>query len=81
MLLTAVTMLVEIAMGYLTASMALLSDGWHTGNHVAALGLASVAYAVSRRFAEHRAFVSARERSERWPDTRARCCSASLTFS
>lgn len=56
-LLTAVTMLVEIAVGYTTGSMALLSDGWHMGTHVAALGLASAAYAVSRRFARHRAFV------------------------
>lgn len=57
LLLTLVTMVVEIAAGYATGSMALLSDGWHMGTHVAALGLASVAYAVSRRFARHRAFV------------------------
>lgn len=57
LLLTLVTMVVEIVAGYATGSMALLSDGWHMGTHVAAFGLASVAYAVSRRFARHRSFV------------------------
>ncbi len=56
-LLTAVTMVVEIAVGYATNSMALLADGWHMATHVGALGLASAAYALSRRYATHRAFV------------------------
>src|SRR5688572_2806543 len=56
-LLTAVTMVVEIAAGYATNSMALLADGWHMATHVGALGLASAAYALSRRYAAHRAFV------------------------
>jgi cation diffusion facilitator family transporter len=55
-LLTFVMMLVEIVVGHLTGSMALLADGWHMATHVAALGLASAAYALSRRFAAHRAF-------------------------
>ncbi|MGC4067458.1 MAG: CDF family Co(II)/Ni(II) efflux transporter DmeF [Polyangiaceae bacterium] len=54
--LTAVTMVVEIAFGYLTHSMALLADGWHMATHVGALGLAGAAYFVARRFAEHPAF-------------------------
>jgi cation diffusion facilitator family transporter len=37
--------------------MALLADGWHMATHVGALGLASAAYWVSRRFAGHRAFA------------------------
>jgi cation diffusion facilitator family transporter len=56
-LLTFVMMLVEVVVGYLTGSMALLADGWHMATHVAALGLASAAYALSRRFAAHRAFA------------------------
>jgi cation diffusion facilitator family transporter len=50
-------MLIEVVVGYLTGSMALLADGWHMATHVAALGLASAAYALSRRFADHRAFA------------------------
>jgi cation diffusion facilitator family transporter len=56
-LLTAAMMFVEIAVGYATHSMALLADGWHMATHVGALGLASTAYWVSRRFAGHRAFA------------------------
>jgi len=56
-ILTAGMMVVEVAVGYLTGSMALLADGWHMATHVAALGLASAAYALSRRFAGHRAFA------------------------
>src|SRR5690606_26788102 len=56
-LLTAVMMVVEVVAGYLTGSMALLADGWHMATHVGALGLSSVGYAVSRRFAAHRAFA------------------------
>ncbi|MDR1888172.1 MAG: CDF family Co(II)/Ni(II) efflux transporter DmeF [Zoogloeaceae bacterium] len=47
--LTFVTMLMEVAFGYLTGSMALLADGWHMGSHVAALGLAVFAYRYARR--------------------------------
>jgi cation diffusion facilitator family transporter len=56
-ILTAVMMVVEIVAGYATGSMALLADGWHMATHVGALGLASAAYALSRRFASHRAFA------------------------
>lgn len=55
--LTAVMMVIEIAVGYATHSMALLADGWHMATHVGALGLASAAYALSRRYASHRAFA------------------------
>jgi len=57
MVLTALTMVVEIVVGYATNSMALLADGWHMATHVGALGLASAAYWVSRRYSQHRAFV------------------------
>lgn len=57
MLLTAAMMVLEVVVGYVTNSMALLADGWHMATHVGALGLASAAYWVSRRFAGHRAFT------------------------
>ena len=53
-LLTAVVMVAEIVVGYTTGSMALLAEGWHMATHVGALGLASVADSLSRRFARHR---------------------------
>ncbi len=51
-ILTAITMVVEISFGYYTHSMALLADGWHMGSHVFALGLTWLAYVISRRFSE-----------------------------
>jgi cation diffusion facilitator family transporter len=55
--LTAATMVAELVAGTVTGSMALLADGWHMATHVGALGLASAAYALSRRYATHRAFT------------------------
>lgn len=49
--LTFVTMLVELAAGWLTGSMALLADAWHMASHVGALGLAAFAYGFARRHA------------------------------
>lgn len=51
-LLTAVTMVVEIGFGYWTNSMALLADGWHMASHVFALGLTWVAYYVARKYSQ-----------------------------
>ena len=48
-LLTAVTMVVEIVAGMVTGSMALLADGIHMGSHVMAIGLSWIAYIVVRR--------------------------------
>lgn len=50
--LTAVTMVVEIISGYWTNSMALLADGYHMASHVFALGLAWLAYVVSRKYSQ-----------------------------
>ena len=55
-LLTVVTMAVEIATGYLYGSMALLADGWHMGTHAAALGIAVFAYDFARRNAHNPKF-------------------------
>ena len=48
-LLTAATMVAEIAAGWWFNSMALLADGWHMGTHAAAIGLSAGAYAWARR--------------------------------
>ena len=48
-LLTAVTMVVEIATGLATHSMALLADGIHMGSHVLAIGLSWLAYVFVRK--------------------------------
>jgi cation diffusion facilitator family transporter len=49
--LTFLTMLVELAAGWLTGSMALMADAWHMASHVGALGLAAFAYRFARRHA------------------------------
>jgi cation diffusion facilitator family transporter len=48
-LLTAITMVVEIFFGLTTKSMALLADGIHMGSHVFAIGLSWIAYIIVRR--------------------------------
>ena len=55
--LTLVTMVVEIAAGWWTGSMALLADGWHMGTHALALGVAALAYALARRHAHDTRFT------------------------
>jgi cation diffusion facilitator family transporter len=47
--LTTVMMVGEIAVGWLSGSMALLVDGWHMATHAAALGIAALAYLFARR--------------------------------
>lgn len=49
MILTAVTMIVEIITGWLFGSMALLADGWHMATHVAAFGITLFAYQYARK--------------------------------
>lgn len=51
---TVAVMVLEIATGLWTGSMALLADGVHMGGHAVALGLATSAYALSRRYARDR---------------------------
>jgi cation diffusion facilitator family transporter len=47
--LTAVTMVVEIIFGITTRSVALLADGLHMGSHVLAIGLSWIAYIIVRK--------------------------------
>jgi len=55
--ITAVMMVVEIVAGLVYGSMALLADGLHMASHAAALGIAVLAYVVSRRLARDRSFT------------------------
>ncbi|MDX1370191.1 CDF family Co(II)/Ni(II) efflux transporter DmeF [Pseudomonas sp.] len=55
--LTGVTMLVEIAAGYVFNSMALLADGWHMASHMLAIGLTALAYLLARRYAHDPRFA------------------------
>jgi cation diffusion facilitator family transporter len=53
MLLTALTMVAEIAAGTFFGSMALLADGWHMATHVAAFGITIFAYQYARNNANN----------------------------
>ena len=61
-LIAAVMMLIEVTTGFLTHSMALLSDGFHMGSHVLALGLAWFAYFFISRNHGNPHFVNSREK-------------------
>jgi cation diffusion facilitator family transporter len=49
-------MVIEIAFGYYTNSMALLADGFHMSTHAFALGLSWIAYVISRKYSNHNKF-------------------------
>ena len=55
-MLTAITMVVEIFFGLATGSMALFADGIHMGSHVLAIGLAWIAYVFVRKSKENDKF-------------------------
>ena len=57
LMLTAVTMVVEIIAGSIYGSMALLADGWHMGTHVAAFMIAIFAYRYARKHARNPAYA------------------------
>ena len=59
--LTLAAMVVELATGWLSGSMALLADGWHMGSHAAALGLSVFAYLVGAALIGSWAWGLARE--------------------
>jgi cation diffusion facilitator family transporter len=47
LVITTVTMILEIYFGYVTGSMALLADGWHMATHAAALGITYLTYRLA----------------------------------
>jgi cation diffusion facilitator family transporter len=49
LVITLVTMVVEIAAGMITGSLALTADGWHMGTHAAAFGVSLYAYWLARK--------------------------------
>ena len=53
LILTAVTMVIEIFAGSVYGSMALLADGWHMGTHVTAFVIAIFAYRYARKHANN----------------------------
>jgi cation diffusion facilitator family transporter len=55
--LTAAMMLVEIVVGLVYGSMALLADGLHMTSHATALGIAVLAYVLARRYAADSRFT------------------------
>jgi len=57
LILTAITMVVEIIAGSVYGSMALLADGWHMGTHVAAFMIAIFAYRYARKHANNPAYA------------------------
>jgi cation diffusion facilitator family transporter len=56
LLLTAITMVVEITAGLAFGSMALLADGWHMGTHVAAFSITIFAYRYAKKHADSSRF-------------------------
>ena len=56
-LITGCTMVVEIVVGWLSGSMALLADGWHMGTHMFALGITVFAYRFARHHRDDPAFT------------------------
>src|SRR5437762_2513524 len=51
--ITAVMMVVEIAIGLMSHSMALLADGWHMSTHVIAFVITAAAYYLARKHASN----------------------------
>jgi len=61
-ILTAVTMVVEIIAGWLTGSMALLADGIHMGSHVLAIGLSWAAYVFVQRLSANPSYTGNKDK-------------------
>ena len=57
LILTAITMIVEIFAGSIYGSMALLADGWHMATHVAAFMITIFAYGYARKHANNPAYA------------------------
>ncbi|TWD32560.1 cation diffusion facilitator family transporter [Vibrio crassostreae] len=56
LLLTVITMVVEIIAGTIYGSMALLADGWHMGTHAAVFGITLFAYRYAKKHADSERF-------------------------
>ncbi len=56
-IITFITMVAEIVVGWMSNSMALLADGWHMGTHAFALGISLAAYVLARKYAKDETFT------------------------
>lgn len=61
-LITTITMFVEIFYGYITNSMALLADGWHMASHSFAIGLTWLAYIFARKYSQNNKYSFSKEK-------------------
>lgn len=57
LIITAITMIVEIVVGWIANSMALFADGWHMGTHALALGISLLAYVFARKYVRDTKFA------------------------
>ena len=57
LIITAITMVIEIVVGWISNSMALFADGWHMGTHALALGISLLAYIFARKYAKDTRFA------------------------
>src|SRR5437763_2834891 len=55
--ITAVMMVLEITVGLISHSMALLADGWHMSTHVIAFLITAAAYYLSRKYSSDAQFT------------------------
>ncbi len=55
--ITLVVMVIELAAGWWSGSLALLADGWHMGTHALAIGGAVLAYRLSARAGDHAGYA------------------------
>lgn len=56
-IITFITMIAEILVGWMSNSMALLADGWHMGTHAFALGITLMAYILARKYSTDESFT------------------------
>ena len=56
-IITLVTMIAEIVIGYYSHSMALFADGWHMGTHAFALSITFFTYIIIRKLANSKEFA------------------------
>lgn len=56
-IITAITMVVEIVAGTVFGSMALIADGWHMSTHAAAMLITALAYLYARKHAKNARFT------------------------
>ena len=72
--ITIVTMVLELVVGYWSGSLALVADGWHMGTHALALGGAALAAHFRGACTAASVSPSVAGRSRCWRPIPAACC-------